>query len=117
MSDDGVSAEALSAIRDDMREVKDALKEMSAAVLRLAVLEERHQTVAAALDRAFGAISKLGDRVREIEQALPDGAASRLRDLEQAQPVQRLTSGWVTGGVGVVAGALFMAVLKKMGVV
>ena len=68
---------------------------------RLARLEERHSTVASALERAFGAIAKI-----EV----------RLRELEQSQPVQKLTTGWVTNGVWAAGGMLAMAVLKKVGV-
>lgn len=112
----GVSQDALAGLREDVKEIKDAMSKMAEAVVRLAVLEERHQTVSSALDRAFSAISKLAERVRDLEQLLPEHLAARLRDLEQAQPVQRLASGWVTGAVGFGSGLLATIVLNKMGV-
>lgn len=96
-----MSAEEIDGVREDIREMKTALSRMADAMVRLAVLEERHLTVAGALERAFSAISKLEARVRE---------------LEQLQPVQKLASGWVTGAVSFGGGLLASIVLKKMGV-
>ncbi len=112
----GVMQEALDGVREDVREIRAAMSKMADAVVRLAVLEERHAVVSSALDRAFSAISKLSDRVRDLEQAIPERLEARVRDLEQAQPVQRLTSGWVTGAVGFGGGLVATMVLKKMGV-
>ena len=112
----GVMQEALDGVREDVREIRAAMSKMADAVVRLAVLEERHTVVSGALDRAFGAISKLSDRVRDLEQAIPERLEARVRDLEQAQPVQKLASGWVTGAVGFGGGLVATVLLKKMGV-
>lgn len=101
MADVDALQEALDGVRDDVKEIKSAMSRMAEAVVRLAVLEERHTTVSNALERAFGAISKL---------------EARVRDLEQAQPVQRLTSGWMTSSVAFGAGVVAMFLLKKVGV-
>ena len=112
----GQVQEALEGVREDVREIRSAMSKMADAVVRLAVLEERHQTVSSALDRAFSALSKLSERVRDLEQTLPENLEARLRDLEQAQPVQKLTSGWTIGIVGFGAGLLATILLKQMGV-
>ncbi|GLT20776.1 hypothetical protein GCM10007933_02280 [Zoogloea oryzae] len=112
----GVVQEALDGVREDVREIRAAMSKMADAVVRLAVLEERHAVVSSAQDRAFGAISKLSDRVRDLEQAIPEKLEARIRDLEQAQPVQRLTSGWIVAACGFCGGLFVMVVLKKIGV-
>lgn len=101
MSETDVIRVELRAMREDLSEIKGAVSKVADALERLARLEERHSTVAGALERAFCSITK-------IEQ--------RLSTIEIAQPVQKLTSGWVTNGVWAAAGMLAMFVLKNVGV-
>lgn len=56
---------SLHALREDMSEIKNTQKSMASAINKLAVIEERQTTTANALERAFGAIAKLEDRLRE----------------------------------------------------
>ena len=91
----------LRALREDVAEIKGFMAKMSEAIERLARLEERHGNTTAALERAFGAISKLNDRVTL---------------LEKAQPVQNLTSDWVVRAVWAVAGMALMVLARKAGV-
>lgn len=100
MSETDVLHAELRAMREDVSEIKGAVSKVADALERLARLEERHSTVAGALERAFGAISKI---------------EARLRELEQAAPVQKLTSGWVTNGVWGIVGMVAMLVLKHIG--
>lgn len=102
MSETDVVHAELRAVREDVTEIKGAVSKVADALERLARLEERHSTVAGALERAFSAIAK---------------AEARLRDIEQAQPVNRLASGWVMNGAYAAGGMLAMLVLKKVGVV
>lgn len=101
MSETDVMHAELRAMREDLSEIKGAVSKVADALERLARLEERHSTVAASLERAFSAISKV---------------ESRLRELEQASPIQKLASGWVTNGVWAAGGMLAMMLLKKVGV-
>lgn len=91
----------IQAIREDIAEIKEAWKKVAEALERLARLEERHYTQASALERAFAAIS---------------AQDKRLRALEQAQPVQSLTSGWVINSAWAGLGMMVMLILKKVGV-
>jgi len=43
----------LQAFREDLADIKEALKNVADALERLARLEERHASVASALERAF----------------------------------------------------------------
>lgn len=100
MAETDVLHAEMRAMREDVSEIKGAVSKVADALERLARLEERHSTVASALERAFGAIFKI---------------EARLRELEQAAPVQKLTSGWVTNGVWAAAGMVAMLILKKTG--
>lgn len=102
MSEHDVVHAELRSIRDDVSEIKGAVARVAEALERLARLEERQATASAALERAFGAIAKM---------------ETRLRGLEQAQPVQQMTSDWVGKGVWAALGAAGLFVLKKLGVV
>lgn len=99
MADTDVLAAEISAMREDMNEVKLTMRRVADALVQLARLEERHTTVAAALDRAFGAISKIEVRVRA---------------LETAQPVQRLTSGWMIDVAKFFAGGVVATLILRL---
>lgn len=101
MSENNEIHPALLALREDVAEIKGFMAKMAEAIERLARLEERHGNTASALERAFSTISKID---------------TRLQALEKAQPVQALTSGWVSNAVWMAVGVLAMAVLKKAGV-
>lgn len=101
MGDNDVLIVQLGAMREDVAEIKGAMEKVADALERLARLEERHTTVAGALERAFSMLSKLDER---------------LKRLELAQPVQRLASWWVINGMWAAGGMLTMLLLKKMGV-
>lgn len=99
MSDTEVIKEQMVGVREDIGEIKGALSRVADALERLARLEERHATVASALDRAFGAIKSID---------------LRLKVVELAQPVQRLTSGWIVTAVAAGAGSLATIVITKV---
>lgn len=101
MSEIDVIQADVRALREDFSEIKGVLAKVADALERLARLEERHSTVAAAQERAFSALGKIETRVRE---------------LEMASPVQKLTTGWMTNGVWLAAGGAVTIVLKKIGV-
>lgn len=91
----------LEAIAGDLGDVKSTLKELSAAVARLAVIEERQMTSNAAIERSFTAIRELEGRV--------DKLAARIGDLEQERPMQRYTSSLVLKAAALVLAAVLGA--------
>lgn len=101
MSDVEVIKAELRGMRQDVSEIRGAMAKVADALERLARLEERHSTVSGALERLFVAVGKI---------------ESRLREIEQSQPVQKLMSGWVANSVWAGAGMAVMLVLKKVGV-
>ena len=71
MSESNVLAVKLDMLHDDVIEMKIALNELSKAITKLALVEERQAKTAEALERAFKAISKIEDRISALEQAAP----------------------------------------------
>ena len=105
-------------IREGVSEMKDAMREMAAAIDRLAVIEERQNQDRAALERAFGAISDMNKkrdqttaRVMEVVEKIE----ARMRALEMAQPLQSRTAEWVEKAIFAAAAAAVMFVAGKAG--
>ena len=69
MATNDVLKERLNALHGDLSEVKSALAQMTEAITKLALVEERQSQTAAALERAFKTIDKIEQRVSAIEQA------------------------------------------------
>lgn len=71
MTDTSVLATKLEMLHGDVVDVKTALTELSKAITKLALVEERQAQTAEALERAFKAIGKIEDRLSALEQAAP----------------------------------------------
>jgi hypothetical protein len=66
-----VLAVKLDMLHSDVVDMKTALGELSKAITKLALVEERQSQTAEALERAFKAIGKIEDRLSALEQAAP----------------------------------------------
>lgn len=71
MTDTGVLAAKIEMLHSDFGEVKTTLAELSKAITKLALVEERQAQTAEAMERAFRLIGKLEDRLTELEKAQP----------------------------------------------
>lgn len=71
MTDANVLAAKLEMLHGDVVDVKKALTELSKAITKLALVEERQAQTAEALERAFKAIGKIEDRLSALEQSAP----------------------------------------------
>lgn len=80
MTESSILAVKLEMLHTDVVDVKTALQELSKAITKLALVEERQAQTAQALERAFAAIEKI---------------ESRLSTLEQTAPKSKETSRWV----------------------
>jgi len=58
-------------LHSDVVDMKTALNELSKAITKLALVEERQAQTADALERAFKAIGKIEDRLSALELAAP----------------------------------------------
>lgn len=81
----------------DIAEIKGSMKEMTIALNKLAIVEERQSQDRSALDRAFKGVAD-----HEV----------RIKRLEQAQPLQQQTTDWVQKALWLVVGAVISAVLS-----
>ena len=79
-----VLAVRLSALHEDVGEIKTALGKLSDAITKLALVEQNQNMAAEALERAFKAIERI---------------EYRLDALEHAQPKHNATSIWVDRAV------------------
>jgi DNA repair exonuclease SbcCD ATPase subunit len=76
----GSLASDIQHIRADQNAMRSAIERMSEAVARLALIEERQSSASHAIERIIGMLTKLEDRVRQ---------------LEIAEPLQQKSSEWV----------------------
>jgi len=68
----------LMSLHEDVSEIKGALKDLTSAITKLALIEERQTVTNAALERAFVAISRVEDRLTELERLAPMNNQSRI---------------------------------------
>lgn len=71
-------ANKLLSLHDDVSEIKGALRDLTSAITKLALIEERQTVTNASIERAFGAISRVEDRLSEIERLTPMNNQSRM---------------------------------------
>ena len=95
-TDLAVAIAKIESISGDMVEIKQTMRELAAAVSRLAVIEERQSTTNDSITRAFKQISEL---------------SSRVTSLEQAQPIQKQSSDFVQTAVKYIVAAVLGAVV------
>ena len=65
-------ANRLQSLHTDVSDIKGALKDLTVAINKLAVIEERQSTITASIERAFAAISRIEDRLSAIEKEVPN---------------------------------------------
>lgn len=100
MSEDVFSVK-LDALHKDVGEVKAALNKLSTAITKLALVEQQQGQIAAALDRAFKAISKVEEAMTKDLGELD----ARVTVVEQAQPKHNSAALWVDRALVGLAGA------------
>jgi chromosome segregation ATPase len=91
----------LDALHKDVGEVKAALNKLSTAITKLALVEQQQGQIAAALDRAFKAISK-------VEQSMTKDLGdldARVAVVERSQPKHNSAALWVDRALVGLAGA------------
>lgn len=113
-----VIAHKLESLHGDVGDMRAILRELTAAVTKLAVIEERQGQTSLALERAFKEIEKCSAR-SEVQHA--SGVAelkllqARVAALELLAPAAKQTSVWVTSFVTAAAVLAFMFVASKVG--
>jgi len=90
----------LGTLHEDVTEIKVALKALSDAITKLALVEERQVQTAAALERAFSALGKLENRMTALEMRCSEFSAAKI---------------WVDRAVWATVAAAMTYVAKKAG--
>lgn len=86
-------SERLQSLHGDVNEIKSALRSLTEAITKLALIEERQAVFNATINRAFDAIGKVETALGKIDD--------RLKALEVQQPVNNQTTHWVITAIGV----------------
>lgn len=94
-------------IKAGMADFKDGMRELAAAILKLALVEERQAHAAQALERAFAMMEKMDRRI--------DGVTDRVMALEKSEPSQNRAAEWVDRAVWAAASAAVMMAAAKAG--
>lgn len=71
MNDSNVLAVKIDMLHSDVSDMKAAMNELSKAITKLALVEERQSKTADAMERAFKAIGKIEDRLSSLELTMP----------------------------------------------
>jgi hypothetical protein len=87
-------------MHDDFTEMRAVLKELTTAINKLTVVEERQTQFAEAQERAFNVIAKIEERLTALEKRVPENDRVKV---------------WVDRGVIAVLGVVFLFVVKKIG--
>lgn len=101
MAEADVLSHKLETLHTDVRKIEQVLQDLTVAITRLAIVEERQSTTAAALERAFKALEKIEDRVAIIELQVP---------------ANRKLSVWIDRVTWAALGLLGMYLIKSLGV-
>lgn len=101
-ADIAVAIAKLDLVTSDLSDLKMSMRELTSAVSRLAVIEERQSATNESIGRAFKQI---------------DGLSVRVGTLEVAQPIQKQSSDYVQKAVGyiiaIVLGAVIAGVMRS----
>ena len=106
-----VIAERMSALHSDVNDLrdtlKDSMKEMTTAVTKLVLIEERQIYINQSYNRLSDSLDKLNSRNEALEV--------RIDSLEKEQPMTKQVVSWVMKGVYAIVAAAAMFVAKMLG--
>jgi len=62
----------LHILHADVSDIKSALRDLTVAINRLAVIEERQSAITSSVERAFASIEKIEERLTSLERDAPN---------------------------------------------
>lgn len=98
-SDITVLSSRIQTLHSDVADIKGTLKDLTAAINKLALVEERLSNTTAAQERSFKAIEKLEERID---------------DLERKTVASDSTNKWLDRGLVAVLGAFFAFIWERV---
>lgn len=108
----------VNSINEAHDEIKDVLKELTVAIHKLVIVDERQVQAALAMDRLSKEIDRVERKVDDNKRAADksiERMGERIGPLELAVPQQRQVSQWVNGAVVGMAVLAAMFVASKAG--
>ena len=97
---DGVIVK-LDLLHSDVSDMKDAIKNLTNAVARLAILEERLSNTTTSIERAFNTMTQM---------------ETRIKALEQLTPITSQNNRWVEKSMFAIVGAFLLYMTHKLGI-
>ena len=113
-----VISQKLMGLETTMSEMRQILRELTTAVTRLAVVEERQVQATQATERAFREIEKNGANCDFHHTAMiaeNKTLSSRISALELQAPTTKQTNTWVVGFIVALATTALLFVASKVG--
>lgn len=106
-----ILANRIETMHNDFSEMRKVLQELSGAITKLALIEERQAQTNGAQERVFKVLERLEQRVSSIERKVPDDIVQRIAELERRVPDNTRASLWIDRATwaAVVAVAAFLA--------
>lgn len=104
-------AARLDGLHSDIGEMKSVVRDLTQAVVKLALIEERQTQASQALERAFKEIEKCQNKIDDVGIKID----ARIDALEVDAPMQKQTSQWVSAAVWGAAAGAAMFVAKQVG--
>ena len=123
----------MAEVREDVREIRASMSKIADAITRLAVLEEKHQSINSACERMATKIEKIEERQRdaehhneaivlllkhkdEVEKKIADLEIEQVRIVSTAEGVSKtVKTVWALIGAGVVYGLAKMFGMPLLG--
>lgn len=102
-----VLAHKVDAIHANITDMQVAMRDLTNAINKLALVEERQTQFSIAQERGFKVLEKFEEKMDDMDK--------RVKSLEVSEPEQRRTSGWVTAAVWAAAGLAALVILTKLG--
>ncbi len=62
----------LDVLHRDVADMKQVLKDLTTAISKLAIVEERQAQTSLAIERVLASLSRIDDRVSTLEESVPD---------------------------------------------
>ena len=63
----------MQVLHEDVTDIKTALKDLTTAITKLALIEERQSQTTVALERMYKSLEKIDERVTVLEHLAPEG--------------------------------------------
>lgn len=92
----------MQVLHEDVKDMQSVLKELTTAITKLAIVEERQAQIAQSMERAFKAIEKV---------------EGRLTTLEQQAPMNKQTNAWADRLVIGIITVVFLFAAHKIGLI